>query len=69
MSKMAAVLMENAGGEEALGKANPNGRVGRPEDIAAAVVFLSSRAGGHVNGDTIVLDGGKMLGSRALEKL
>jgi len=69
MSKMAAVLMEQSGGEEALGKANPNGRVGKPEDIAAAVVFLSSRAGGHVNGDTIVLDGGKMLGSNRLEKL
>ncbi|EDU43589.1 FabG Dehydrogenase with different specificities related to short-chain alcohol dehydrogenase [Pyrenophora tritici-repentis] len=62
MSKMAAGLMEKAGGEEALGKASPNGRVGRPEDIAAAVVFLSSRAGGHVNGDTIVLDGGKIHG-------
>ena len=66
---MANVLMEKSGGTEALNKANPNGRVGRPEDIAAAVVYLSSRAGGHVNGDTIVLDGGKMLGSRALEKL
>lgn len=66
---MANVLMEKSGGTEALNKANPNGRVGRAEDIAAAVVFLSSRAGGHVNGDTIVLDGGKMLGSRALERL
>jgi NAD(P)-dependent dehydrogenase (short-subunit alcohol dehydrogenase family) len=69
MSKMAAVLMEKGGGEEALGKANPNGRVGKPEDIAAAVVYLSSRASGHVNGDTIVLDGGKLLGSNTLEKL
>lgn len=69
MSKMAAVVMERSGGEDALGKANPNGRVGRPEDIAAAVVFLSSRAGGHVNGDTLVLDGGKIWGSNRLEKL
>jgi NAD(P)-dependent dehydrogenase (short-subunit alcohol dehydrogenase family) len=66
MSKMAGVLMERAGGEEALGKSNPNGRVGKPEDIAAAVVYLSSRAGGHVNGDTIVLDGGKIHGSNKL---
>ncbi|KAI4624199.1 uncharacterized protein J4E87_005698 [Alternaria ethzedia] len=66
MSKMAGVLMEKAGGEEALGKTNPNGRVGKPEDIAAAVVYLSSRAGGHVNGDTIVLDGGKIHGSNKL---
>lgn len=69
MSKMAKVLMERSGGVDALNKANPNGRVGRPEDIAAAVVFLSSRGAGHVNGDTIVLDGGKMLGSAKLEKL
>lgn len=68
-SKMANVLMERIGGTEALGRANPNGRVGQAEDIAAAVVYLSSRAGGHVNGDTIVLDGGKILGSNTLEKL
>ncbi|CCT61186.1 hypothetical protein [Plenodomus lingam JN3] len=66
MSKMAAVLMERAGGVEALNKGSPNGRTGKPEDIAAAVVFLSSRAGSHVNGDTIVLDGGKIHGSNKL---
>jgi NAD(P)-dependent dehydrogenase (short-subunit alcohol dehydrogenase family) len=69
MSKMAAGIMEAQGGEEALGRASPNGRVGRPEDVAGAVVFLASRAGGHVNGDTLVLDGGKIWGSNALEKL
>lgn len=66
MSKMAGVLMERAGGAEVLNKGSPNGRTGKPEDIAAAVVFLSSRAGGHVNGDTIVLDGGKIHGSNKL---
>jgi NAD(P)-dependent dehydrogenase (short-subunit alcohol dehydrogenase family) len=66
MSKMAGALMERAGGEEALGKQNPNGRVGRPEDIAASVVFLASRGGGHVNGDTLVLDGGKIHGNNKL---
>ncbi|KAF1947558.1 bile acid 7-dehydroxylase 1/3 [Clathrospora elynae] len=66
MSKMAGALMEKSGGVEALGKSSPNGRVGKPEDIAAAVVFLASRAGGHVNGDTLVLDGGKIHGSNKL---
>jgi NAD(P)-dependent dehydrogenase (short-subunit alcohol dehydrogenase family) len=68
-SKMANELVKRSGGVEALSKANPNGRLGRAEDIAAAVVYLSSRAGGHVNGDTIVLDGGKILGSARLERL
>ena len=69
MSKMAKGLINAQGGEEALGKESPNGRVGRPEDVAATVVFLSSRAGGHVNGETVRLDGGKLLGSSRLEKL
>jgi NAD(P)-dependent dehydrogenase (short-subunit alcohol dehydrogenase family) len=69
MSKMAAELMEQQGGEEGLGRANPNGRVGRPEDVAATVVFLASRGGGHINGDTIVLDGGKIWGTSRLERL
>lgn len=69
MSKMAAGIMAAQGGEEELGKQSPNGRVGRPEDVAAAVVYLSSRAGGHINGDTIVLDGGKMVAAGRLEKL
>lgn len=65
-SKMASGLIAKSGGEEKLAKGNPNGRLGRPEDIAAAVVYLCSRAGGHVNGDTIVLDGGKMISGGAL---
>ncbi|ORY16485.1 hypothetical protein BCR34DRAFT_476270 [Clohesyomyces aquaticus] len=65
-SKMAAHLMEENGGVEKLGKQSPNGRVGRAEDIAATVVFLCSRGGGHCNGDTIVLDGGKMWGAAKL---
>ena len=52
--------MELTGGEEAIAKENPNGRVGKPEDIASAVVYLASRAGSHVNAATLVLDGGKM---------
>ncbi|PSN74284.1 hypothetical protein BS50DRAFT_670709 [Corynespora cassiicola Philippines] len=68
-SKLAKVLMENGGGSDRLGKVNPSGRLGRAEDIAAVVVYLSSRAGGHVNGDALGLDGGSMLGSSRLEKL
>jgi len=65
-SKMASGLIGAVGGTEALAKQNPNGRLGRPEDIAGVVVFLCSRAAGHVNGDTVVVDGGKMLAGARL---
>ena len=63
---MANELIEMNGGKEELSRVSPNGRVGEAEDVAAAVVFLSSRAGGHINGDTLVLDGGNMLASARL---
>jgi len=62
-TKMANGLMEINGGPEALAKQNPNGRLGKNEDIASTVVFLSSRAGSHLNGATLVLDGGSVLAS------
>lgn len=36
----------------------PAGRVGKPEDVAAAVLFLASPAAGYITGQTIVVDGG-----------
>lgn len=57
---MASALMELEGGEAKIAEANPNGRLGKPEDIAAAVVYLSSRASSHINGGNIVLDGGAL---------
>lgn len=37
----------------------PLGRIGEPDDIAGAVVFLASAAGGYVSGATIPVDGGR----------
>ena len=34
------------------------GRTGDPAELAAAVVFLASPAGGYVTGQTLVVDGG-----------
>ena len=43
---------------EALGRTNPRGRVGTPEDIAGLAIFLSSRAGAYTVGEVITCDGG-----------
>jgi NAD(P)-dependent dehydrogenase (short-subunit alcohol dehydrogenase family) len=59
-SKMANVMIGMAGGEDGAGARNPNGRLGKPEDIAGLVVFLSSRASSHINGATIAVDGGEL---------
>lgn len=59
-SKMSNGLLEMSGGAEQIGKANPMGRLGQPEDIAGVVVYLSSRAGAHVNGESIAIDGGSL---------
>jgi NAD(P)-dependent dehydrogenase (short-subunit alcohol dehydrogenase family) len=36
----------------------PNKRIGVPEDMAAAAIYLASNAGNYVVGDTITVDGG-----------
>lgn len=39
-------------------KSTPLGRIGEPEDIGGIAVFLASRAGAFVTGQTLVADGG-----------
>jgi 2-deoxy-D-gluconate 3-dehydrogenase len=41
-----------------VGKNNPSGRVGTPQDIAGLAIFLASRAGEYVVGQVIASDGG-----------
>lgn len=43
---------------EQLESKTPLGRVGEPEDVAAAVVYLASRAGQYVTGKMLEVDGG-----------
>ena len=43
---------------DAVAKRVPVGRIGTPEDMAGAAIFLASRAGDYVVGSTLVVDGG-----------
>lgn len=54
----ARALWEDPAAEAELRRVTPLGRIGEPEEIAGAAVFLASRAGAYVTGQGIVVDGG-----------
>ncbi|MET0181957.1 MAG: glucose 1-dehydrogenase [Caulobacterales bacterium] len=51
-------VVDNKDALQTIEAGNPLGRIGQPEDIAGAVVFLSSPAGSYVTGGSILVDGG-----------
>ncbi len=42
-------------------EAIPLGRLGEPDDVAPAVVFLASKAAGYITGQTLLVDGGMVM--------
>ena len=60
---MARALWEDPDNLARALEAYPLGRIGEPEDIAGAAVFLASRAGDFVTGQTLVIDGGTTISS------
>jgi NAD(P)-dependent dehydrogenase (short-subunit alcohol dehydrogenase family) len=47
-----------------LTKLYPLGRIGEPEDIAAAIAFLASEDAAWITGVTLPVDGGMLAGPR-----
>ncbi len=57
-SRMMAFALDSPEGREAVAAGVPMGRIGSPEDVAGAVIFLCSRAGAYLTGAVIPVDGG-----------
>jgi 3-oxoacyl-[acyl-carrier protein] reductase len=49
--------------EEAIARRLPLRRLGEPDDIARAALFLASDHADWITGTTLVVDGGAMLGA------
>jgi NAD(P)-dependent dehydrogenase (short-subunit alcohol dehydrogenase family) len=56
---MSRVLYES--GEEAIAERHPSRRLGVPDDIAGAALFLASDASSWMTGETIAVEGGMLL--------
>jgi len=61
-TEMAKPVIEDEKTKQAILARIPKGRVGQPEDIAAAVVFLASEEADYISGATLVVDGGWLAG-------
>lgn len=52
-----------------IGEAHPMGRIGRPEEVAAAILFLASEEASFITGVPLSVDGGLWAGSAPPEGL
>ena len=57
-SKMMSYMLDNPKRRAGVVASTPQGRIGTPEDITGAVIFLASRASAWLTGITLPVDGG-----------
>ena len=62
----ARALWQNPKIAQATEAATPLRRLGEPDDVAGAVVFLCSPAGRYITGQTLVIDGGTTVGGSSV---
>lgn len=57
-SKMMAFILDDPESRSELARMVPLGRIGEPDDLAGAAVYLASRAGSYLTGATVPVGGG-----------
>ncbi len=62
-TKFSKVLWESEDVLRMQEKATPLGRIGEPEDVVGAALYLASSASDYVTGTVIVVDGGSIVGT------
>ncbi len=62
----ARALWENPDLLKAANATTPMRRIGEPDEIAGAAIFLASAAGSYVTGQTLVVDGGTTIASPSI---
>jgi NAD(P)-dependent dehydrogenase (short-subunit alcohol dehydrogenase family) len=63
-TKFSSALWEDPQINEATIKMIPQHRIADPQEITGAALFLACEASSYVTGETIVLDGGQLLGGQ-----